>query len=667
MSSAVPVPNYTADFFYTQHLLRLQLNAPSLKISELSDINLKPIQAQFEKFVQTHNPANVVDVFIPVSDVPQKLTDVASYGIRVSPIDGLVFNLKNIKIDKSGAENEFYHAKIALGSVFNHQDPKAPIDKVQYLTTKLTKEGIPLDYNSARISENSYIIFGQNQINTVHHIKFVWDEKFETISPSRSTCDKCHNHNATIYCQNDRFKLCQRCDANQHKLQETKDHKRGPIEAGLLQNQDCPEHPGNPVQYYCPKCRLPICVTCKVQGTHARKEFSKHKLVPIDQAFRAGLMEATEPSTILTQRRNLLESEIKKKDDEIELIAKNLKETEDEIMRLAMKAIHEARALSSQQANLVKSAKLELIRKKDDLQKQETLLLKYVEDGEPVPVLQAIKDNIALEKSLKDNKDIPREIGPVGDLELYGQLVVKPREIPKKFGSSVVSNREVPQAFSDDETAEEEEEDEDSMPHISSLQKIAQRKQAKFDKSGVKIDFVPFQDSEILETDEQKRVLYLCLPFKAVPEPHILYSSSIHGKTMKALHENVDNVGITCVIVKYGKNIFGGFAGSKWVPDGNAKRDKSSTFLFQLTKDAYVPFGGQSEDKLYMVATEDYISFGGEDLKINGQQLENCSSAIENSFGVGLKYGSKAAKEFLAGKHQFKPDCVEIWGFFSPN
>ena len=47
--------------------------------------------------------------------------------------------------------------------------------------------------------------------------------------------------------------------------------------------------------------------------------------------------------------------------------------------------------------------------------------------------------------------------------------------------------------------------------------------------------------------------------------------------------------------------------------------------------------------------------------------LRNCSSDLENSFGVGLKPKSQEAKTFLAGKHQFEVNAMEVWGFSTPS
>ena len=157
----------------------------------------------------------------------------------------------------------------------------------------------------------------------------------------------------------------------------------------------------------------------------------------------------------------------------------------------------------------------------------------------------------------------------------------------------------------------------------------------------------------------------MTFPFKGVPEPHLLYSSEIHGKNIRMMHKMIDGMGITCVLVKAGDQAFGGFAASKWEANGVPKKQKSSTFLFQLNKDAYIPYGGQSEDPCYMLATENTLTFGGQDLKLAGETFDRCSSALENSYGLGFLYGSPKTKEFLAGKHRFSADIVEVWGFFA--
>lgn len=65
-----------------------------------------------------------------------------------------------------------------------------------------------------------------------------------------------------------------------------------------------------------------------------------------------------------------------------------------------------------------------------------------------------------------------------------------------------------------------------------------------------------------------------------------------------------------------------------------------------------------------MVGTPETFSFGRDDLVLAGD-FDRCASTIENTFGIGLRFGSEQAQTFLAGTSRFKADEVEVWGFFS--
>ena len=79
MSISVPrVSPFSEEFGYVEQRLRLSLNAPVLKIREMFDISLKPINVQFGNFVKGHLPSDVVDVFIPTNLISQSKNDVVS-------------------------------------------------------------------------------------------------------------------------------------------------------------------------------------------------------------------------------------------------------------------------------------------------------------------------------------------------------------------------------------------------------------------------------------------------------------------------------------------------------------------------------------------------------------------------------------------------------------
>ena len=676
MSISVPkVSHISEEFGYAEHLLRIQMKAPVLKIQEMFDISLKPINVQFGNFVKSHFPSNVVDVFIPTNKIDQSKTDVTSHGLKINQKEGFTFTTDSVDFDASQKEIELYHIQIALGSVLNYQDYKAAIDKVKYVSAPPTIANLDTGYNSLRIGENRFVIFSPNQIKCLHVIKFEWEEGVTNADPDAHVCDECHQPTATVYCHNDGKKLCDKCDEKIHNDSKyLKPHKREPLFDGLIQVQKCPEHPNLEVLYYCTKCHMPICLDCKVKGTHAHGDPAKHKLIPIEQAYKDTMESLKKPDYFAIEREKAIEKALVDCDERLEEIRANQQAVEDEIMRVAMKAIEDARVQSSKTANQVKSTKIELLRKQAELEEQKELLKNYEENAQPVPLLETVFRNSCLNKTMENNLDLPAPLTQKGNLVVLGRIEVAPqkaetKEKPSRSSKSPAKARGISEESSTNGTysysTAESTTLEPKDPHWTRLSKMAAKKRSKYQAAGIQISFRPFETSRIISDPATAEKLYMCLPFKGTPEPHILFSTELNSKNIRIMHKMIDDMGISLVLVKSGDNVFGGFAASKWSSDGIPKKDKSSTFLFQLNKDAFIPFGGQAEDPIYMVATQDTLSFGGEDLKLAGSQFERCSSCIENSYGLGFLYGSTKAKEFMAGKQKFAADIVEVWGFFS--
>ena len=665
MSLAVPkVSRFGEDFGYVEHILRMQSGLPSIEIDNLFDISLKPINTQFDNFVKRHAPLDVVDIFVPVASVKQNQKDVIAHGIKVHPKDGFKFTTNSIQLEEG--ENQLYHIQVALGAVLNHQDLKEPIDEVHYLHDSPTITNLQEGFSSLRVGDNTFVVFGQPQVRALHLVVATYTKGVDDRDPTNNVCEQCGDV-ATLYCHNCNKKLCEKCSTAMHKDQYMKEHKIEPLEKAITQIQKCPEHPDQNIQYYCMKCHKPVCMVCKVKGHHAHGEFAKHKLIPIEQAYKDGLKALKKSSPFFEQREKVIKKGIQEAEAKIDEIQENQKNIEEEIMRIAMKAIQEARLKSCAVANEVKSAQQEYIRKLDELKRQRDLLNNYRDHGEPLPFLQAAYRNLLIEETIIDHKDLPEPLTQKGNLIVYGRLDVQPPKIPESQAAKSVKDRALPEegqsTYSYTQTASTTLEERD--PHFTRLEKMATRKLNKYTQQNVKYDFDPFAQSTIITDAVTRQRLYLSLPFRGVPEPHILYSSAENGLNIHTMHKLVDGMGITCVICKVGTQVFGGFAASKWDSTGKPKKDKASTFLFQINKDAFIPYGGQSEDPCYMVATPDTLSFGGLDLKLGGTSFDDCSSELENSFGIGLVYGSKKSKEFLAGKHKFALDAIEVWGFFS--
>lgn len=202
------------------------------------------------------------------------------------------------------------------------------------------------------------------------------------------------------------------------------------------------------------------------------------------------------------------------------------------------------------------------------------------------------------------------------------------------------------------------------IPEPPSIVEMARRKEAKNKSRGIELSFQPFEGSEVISNASSATALYLCFPFKNMPQTHLLFSSIRDGRSIERMHQLIDNIGITCVLVKKDDLIFGGFAAAKWNSDGEAFGNQTSSFLFSISLDAYIPYRPHIADACNLYATKDTLTFGRYDLVL-ADDFDNCSAVIENSYGVGFDPGSTEAQTFLAGEPTFKADAVEVWGFFT--
>ena len=204
----------------------------------------------------------------------------------------------------------------------------------------------------------------------------------------------------------------------------------------------------------------------------------------------------------------------------------------------------------------------------------------------------------------------------------------------------------------------------DAGPEYTSLIALAQRREQKNKARGLELTFQPFSGTQIINSTALCTALYLCFPFKAQPQTHLLFSTERDGRSIKKMHEMIDGIGITAVLVKKGEFVFGGFAAAKWRNDGEPFGEGSSSFLFSLSQDAFIPFKPRINDSCHLFATEDSLTFGKYDLILE-DNFDRCSAIIENSYGIGFRQGSTEAQTFLAGQPVFKADIVEVWGFFT--
>ena len=215
-----------------------------------------------------------------------------------------------------------------------------------------------------------------------------------------------------------------------------------------------------------------------------------------------------------------------------------------------------------------------------------------------------------------------------------------------------------------------------------SLSALAQRKERQMNAT-IDVNQM-FGQSRILTSIEEASTLFYSIPgvSKAV-STHLLFSggeaaimSDFENPDVEMIQEAVKEIrSPTVFILKSGDYIFGGYASSPWEmtdePFGTPR-----CFLFSLTLDLKIPYTGRARDleaeaaaqaeglqvpHEALMAGEGYIQFGAYgDLCFLGDMSE-CTSCLEQDYGLGLPAEGKEAKTLLAGSTTFAIDSIEIY------
>lgn len=670
-----------------EYQIKQQLNAPQLRIVECYDCTNLTKTSNFNEYCNKLEQKNIIHTFIPVTELQQPLSDILKRGVRVNPRRGLKIRADSIDIDRTKNVFELVHCFVALGNVQNNQSKMQEIRSNEFETTVPTQDMLFENYHSFRVSENNeYYIFDPNQIRTLHIIRTTGCNSLGLEPEFSKICDCCTEKEAVVYCTNCNARCCDECDRKTHSQNNLlESHVRIDMDRALPHMEYCPFHPEKKVEHFCKVCQLPVCSECKMTGSHSKGEMLKHQLVLIKDSYYEALRKSDTDNRNYIRRKAIIDKKLTDCDNRLDVIFENSRTIEDRIMEIAKAAILSLKRQAGEKAIIIRSTQDELTRKKIELENKLEFLKTCKQLNGPVSFIQNMEIFTELANSeMKQDLDLPSDLWVDGDLCVVGDLKIMPRsqtqlppgvnkrdfdfeeknyrntDVQTALSSPTVSTRETSARVTSTETNTQ------NKAAIEqkriTLTKMAAVRKKKVVQSGLKLDFKPFDGSTILNNEEKQYMLYYCCPFRGLPQTHLLFSTERDGRSIKKMHSIIDGIGITCLLVKVDSQIFGGFAAVRWNNDSKPFGDNSSSFLFQINKNIFIPFKSNYDDSCLLYATPDTLTFGRRDLVIGGN-FDRCSSELEYSYSIGLS--SEEAKTFLAGSHKFKADEVEIWGFFT--
>ncbi|KAG6973928.1 hypothetical protein JG688_00003309 [Phytophthora aleatoria] len=217
---------------------------------------------------------------------------------------------------------------------------------------------------------HEYILNNTLQVLPQFLVRFTFSAA-DAHGPAVGSCALCEQHPAVVICRNCEAQICAQCDQEVHSANKlVRRHKRTPLrskskvlasegarrgrrrsstpslaaaiaevgvenllnppqepteaqvnaivakqmEEGLLtedtQTPTCRTHRSKKVEFYCPVCQVPVCVTCKMVGDHSIGEKGSHRLLTVADAYESCLRESLRPDPLITSRKTVIENKL---------------------------------------------------------------------------------------------------------------------------------------------------------------------------------------------------------------------------------------------------------------------------------------------------------------------------------------------------------------------
>ena len=275
-------------------------------------------------------------------------------------------------------------------------------------------------------------------------VQFEYDPEVERRSRDHPVCENCEDANATVYCQADDAKLCDKCDRSLHPASNkmASRHKRDSVESKPAMFGACATHPDKSVEFFCPTCHIPICVSCKMIGHHASGEAAAHKLIGVSDAYmncvqgsetvrfkplqwwRVWLRFCLKKDTIIDERRSAIENQIASIKARERAVEKNSEEIQQQIERVYQRALKDLKRLTQEKMTVLKGDEWELRRQMIEIQRLDDFLKYQRTSNNPTNFLEIWGRHLRMKSHLHNFEHFKTQIGVEPNIKCSGAIRV---------------------------------------------------------------------------------------------------------------------------------------------------------------------------------------------------------------------------------------------------
>ncbi|CAK72944.1 unnamed protein product (macronuclear) [Paramecium tetraurelia] len=419
-------PNST-EWARIEYLLQLSSGYTSATVKNIWTITNPHMTQTFEK---ASKGLLTLDSWLEISllDENNRMEKVCTKGFEF-PQTGLRFPTGHIKLQDNiqpGRVYELLLLKIAVGKSYCLPDKTSMKDKYKLIQGF---DSIYL-YNEDEDSmtgtfKHDYVLFDNGRVLPCYVVQFEFDQKKED-NLNSPFCDICNDNTATIYCKADDMNLCYDCD-EEHHLKGGKlvsKHQRIPINEKPKTFGNCQQHPDQKLELFCTIDRTPLCLYCKIGGSHSSGESANHPLVKISDAYMKSLVESKDIDPLIEKRKNQLAEYLQQIDYSIKEVNKNASIIEGRIYQVLQEALLQLQEETQKKMSYLVGDQLELKRQYDQIQWLESFLKYQQEVLTPADYLNAWSRHIGLRNEILNISNVPQLTIVEPDLRLEGKLSV---------------------------------------------------------------------------------------------------------------------------------------------------------------------------------------------------------------------------------------------------
>jgi len=272
---------------------------------------------------------------------------------------------------------------------------------------------------------HEYLLNDDSRAAPLYLVSFTFDPDADH-RKRNPVCEQCEHAPATLYCLQDNARFCEHCDADLHsKSKVLEKHSRVLISEvqGNLTLTRCKQHPDMPIQFYDKVTHEPVCVHCKMVGSHSCGDNAHHPLVTINEAYAENLAVLQQDRELVEQKQRHIAAQLQNVDERLRTVHLNASTVERQLRDILKRALDKLQAETQARLNLLLSDESELRRQMHYFEWLESFIRYQKDVVDPVEFLSSCRHHLSLLREAP-NEVLTTSPEVLNDCEVQGSLDV---------------------------------------------------------------------------------------------------------------------------------------------------------------------------------------------------------------------------------------------------